>query len=133
MERLQAELEKHRQQRKELMGREERTLYTNISKAPKPTFVLARGEVSKPGEEVQPNGLRAIATASYRFDLTKEAGDLERRRKLAEWITSPHNPLFQRVIVNRLWHYHFGAGLVSTQATLVTTAAVQATLNCSTG
>ncbi len=114
VERLQAELEKHRQQRKELMGREERTLYTNISKAPKPTFVLARGEVSKPGEEVQPNGLRAIATASYRFDLTKEAGDPERRRKLAEWITSPDNPLFLRVIVNRLWHYHFGAGLVST-------------------
>ena len=33
---------------------------------------------------------------------------------LARWITSPANPLFSRVIVNRLWHHHFGIGLVHT-------------------
>jgi hypothetical protein len=33
---------------------------------------------------------------------------------LAEWITHPKNPLFARVIVNRLWNYHFGIGLVDT-------------------
>jgi len=33
---------------------------------------------------------------------------------MAEWITHPQNPLFSRIIVNRLWHYHFGVGLVDT-------------------
>jgi hypothetical protein len=37
-----------------------------------------------------------------------------RRRALAEWIASPDNPLTARVMVNRIWHYHFGRGLVST-------------------
>ncbi len=37
-----------------------------------------------------------------------------RRTKLAKWITEPTNPLTNRVIVNRIWQYHFGRGLVST-------------------
>src|SRR5439155_5146736 len=37
-----------------------------------------------------------------------------RRRALAEWIASPENPLTARVIVNRLWYWHFGRGIVST-------------------
>jgi hypothetical protein len=37
-----------------------------------------------------------------------------RRRALAEWITSPDNPLTARVIVNRMWYWHFGAGIVAT-------------------
>ncbi len=35
-----------------------------------------------------------------------------RRTELARWITSPDNPVAARVLVNRLWQYHFGAGLV---------------------
>lgn len=38
----------------------------------------------------------------------------ERRRALAEWITHPANPLTARVLVNRLWHHHFGQGIVAT-------------------
>ena len=38
----------------------------------------------------------------------------ERRRALAEWITHPANPLTARVLVNRLWHHHFGQGIVTT-------------------
>tara|TARA_B100000809_G_scaffold39244_1_gene34347 strand:+ start:3311 stop:6037 length:2727 start_codon:yes stop_codon:yes gene_type:complete len=36
------------------------------------------------------------------------------RRELADWIADPDNPLTARVMVNRIWHYHFGRGLVGT-------------------
>ena len=40
-----------------------------------------------------------------------------RRRALAEWIASPDNPLTARVMVNRIWYWHFGTGIVSTPGT----------------
>ena len=36
------------------------------------------------------------------------------RLELADWITDPKNPLTARVIVNRIWHWHFGQGIVAT-------------------
>ncbi len=36
------------------------------------------------------------------------------RRELADWIADPVNPLTARVMVNRVWHYHFGRGIVAT-------------------
>ena len=36
------------------------------------------------------------------------------RKEFALWLTSPHHPLTARVMVNRLWQWHFGAGIVST-------------------
>jgi hypothetical protein len=76
--------------------------------------VLARGDVRKAGEVVAPRGLPAIQTIESDFGLKPDAPDKERRAKLAHWITNPKNPLFARVIVNRVWHYHFGAGIVAT-------------------
>ena len=37
-----------------------------------------------------------------------------RRLALAEWLASPQNPLTARVLVNRVWHHHFGRGIVGT-------------------
>jgi hypothetical protein len=45
---------------------------------------------------------------------SSELSDAQRRIALAEWITSAKNPLTSRVIVNRIWHHHFGVGLVDT-------------------
>jgi len=41
-------------------------------------------------------------------------GTTGRRRALADWIASPGNPLTARVMVNRIWQYHFGRGIVAT-------------------
>ena len=76
--------------------------------------VLSRGDVRNGGETVAPRGLSAIQAIESDFGLAPDAADRERRLKLAHWITNPANPLFARVIVNRVWHYHFGAGIVST-------------------
>jgi hypothetical protein len=78
------------------------------------TFLLARGDVEKKRERVSAGGLSAIKTLSSDFGLDFDAPEAQRRLKLAEWIANPSNPLTARVLVNRVWHYHFGRGLVST-------------------
>jgi hypothetical protein len=70
--------------------------------------------VTEPGIEVAPGN---IPVPSFPGNLTKIApnsSDPERRTALAKWITAKENPLFARVIVNRIWHYHFGNGIVDT-------------------
>ncbi len=55
----------------------------------------------------------AVAVAGG-FELPPGTPEHERRLALADWIASEKNPLTARVAVNRIWHHHFGAGLVST-------------------
>ncbi|MCC6538647.1 MAG: DUF1553 domain-containing protein [Bryobacterales bacterium] len=76
--------------------------------------LLDRGSVTKPVEEVLPGALTAVAQLPPDFGLTPQSTDRERRLALADWIASPHNPLTARVMVNRVWAYHFGTGLVNT-------------------
>ena len=89
-------------------------VHTTVPKQPDAWYVLARGDFRQPVEEVTPRGIRALSGASSDWSLTRDSPEAERRKALAEWIADDDNPLTPRVLVNRLWGYHFGAGLVRT-------------------
>jgi hypothetical protein len=55
-----------------------------------------------------------VDQSSFAYMLAADSTESERRLTLARWITDPANPLTPRVLANRLWHYHFGTGIVST-------------------
>jgi hypothetical protein len=80
--------------------------------------VMIRGQYDSPGKVVQA-GFPSVVTghqkpATIRLDPFKRWPTRSRRMALAEWIASPNNPLTSRVMVNRLWHWHFGRGIVAT-------------------
>ena len=79
---------------------------------PRPIFVLSRGDVRQPGKEVGPGTLPVLPGAESSFHLPPDCDESARRAALAEWITDHRNPLTWRVIVNRVWQWHFGRGLV---------------------
>jgi len=78
------------------------------------TKVLIRGDVYKEGAEVRAGGIDTVGGPRGDFGLPADATDGQRRLALAKWITQANRPLLARVIVNRLWHYHFGIGIVET-------------------
>lgn len=76
-----------------------------------PIFLLERGDMQLPQEQVAPRVpgvLLPEGAPSWSPDVA------DRKTKLARWIASEQNPLTARVLANRIWHYHFGQGLVST-------------------
>ena len=78
-----------------------------------PFHIFLGGNPQKKGEKVVPRSLDVVKnSASYAFDA--EQTESLRRTALADWITRPLNPLTARVLANRLWHYHFGTGIVDT-------------------
>ena len=80
----------------------------------RPISILARGQVTKPIREVGPGTLAAISTLKGRFEVSLDQPEGARRAALANWIVDKKNPLTWRSIVNRVWQYHFGRGIVST-------------------
>jgi hypothetical protein len=78
------------------------------------THLLIRGDVESLGEPVTAGGLSAVKTISCELGTSQSTPEGERRLRLAEWIANPNNPLTARVMVNRIWHYHFGRGIVGT-------------------
>ncbi|HEX3314891.1 MAG TPA: DUF1553 domain-containing protein [Gemmataceae bacterium] len=88
-------------------------VYAVAPKAPEPTHLLVRGSLGQLGPLVTPGGVASLGPEAD-FKLDGKSTDAERRRALADWIASPKNPLFARVMVNRLWQHHFGIGLVDT-------------------
>lgn len=89
-------------------------VYAALSRNPGVSHLLRRGSVSAPAGVVKPGGLNAIQGVNGDLGLAADSPDRDRRVKFANWVTDSQNPLFARVIVNRLWHYHFGQGLVNT-------------------
>ncbi len=86
------------------------------------TYVLRRGDPNQKVEEAQPGFVQVLmrsADDERRWKQSPPAGARTsyRRQALAEWLTDVEHGaghLLARVIVNRLWYYHFGTGLVST-------------------
>lgn len=85
-----------------------------FTETPVRTHRLYRGEPKQQREPVAPDVLSVLGT----LELDVDAPDSQRRMKFAEWVASPENPLTARVLVNRLWHYVFGNGLVDTPSDL---------------
>lgn len=79
---------------------------------PRTIAVLHRGNVEAPGAEVQAGGLSVLKSLTSDFKLKDGADEGQRRAALAEWLTDSKNVLVRRSIVNRIWHYHFGKGIV---------------------
>jgi Protein of unknown function (DUF1553)/Protein of unknown function (DUF1549) len=85
------------------------------SPTPPTTHVLLRGAPGRPGAKVGPGVPHVVATKQPEF-LPPDSFTTRRRLSLANWIASPANPLTARVIVNRVWQWHFGHGLVRTES-----------------
>ena len=83
----------------------------DLSRESPRTYLPGRG--GKPAEEVHAGFLTALGGMDCP-EPAKESETTNRRKALAEWIASPENPLTARVMVNRVWQYHFGRGLVAT-------------------
>jgi mono/diheme cytochrome c family protein len=81
---------------------------------PRPIYILTRGSVLKPGKEVGPGALQAVRPLEAHFILPASHAERDRRAALARWVTDVRHPLTWRSIANRVWHYHFGRGLVET-------------------
>lgn len=71
--------------------------------------VLLRGDYNNAGEDA-PKGFPQILGGDEAPAITQGSGRLD----LAKWLTRPDHPLTSRVFVNRVWHWHFGEGLVRT-------------------
>jgi hypothetical protein len=79
---------------------------------PRPTFLLQRGDYTRPDEKagaLQPGVISAISAA-----FRTPPGEFHSRLDLARWLVSPENPLTPRVTMNRMWMRYFGRGIVET-------------------
>ena len=75
------------------------------------THILLRGSPGNRGEKVGPAVPAFLVDQQPEF-LVPDAFTSRRRLSLARWIVDKTNPLTSRVIVNRVWQWHFGQGLV---------------------
>ena len=91
-------------------GSPARAMVLNDSPNPTNPHVYIRGNPGRPGKPVPRRFLRVLSPGGEAKPFTEGSGRLE----LARSVVGPGNPLTPRVMVNRIWHEHFGAGLVTT-------------------
>jgi hypothetical protein len=85
------------------------------AKEPRPVHLLKRGDVKRPGRRNDTGGSGSRCPESLpKFGISDSKSEGERRAALAKWITNTNNLLTRRSIVNRVWAYHFGRGIVET-------------------
>jgi hypothetical protein len=89
----------------------EAMVYAGRFTAPEPTHRLHRGDPMQKRELIGPG---VLAELGPKLDIPENTTDAQRREAFARWVTDPANPLTARVIVNRLWQFHFGVGIVDT-------------------
>ena len=87
---------------------------TDLNATAPPTYILHGGSRLAPGDEVQPGFLSILDPSDAKITPPAGVNSTGRRSALAAWLTDPSNPLPARVMVNRIWHYHFGRGIVAT-------------------
>jgi hypothetical protein len=86
----------------------------DISGTAPPTYIHTRGDPYAKGEEVQPGFLSILDPGNPTITPPPGLNSTGRRTVLANWLVDPKNPLVARVMVNRIWQYHFGTGIVAT-------------------
>jgi mono/diheme cytochrome c family protein len=115
-----AEYAKLRREREELKKKplpsQEFALSVNhCAVKPEQTFVQIRGNAGANGKPVEPGFPEVFGVPDPRIpEVSKDARSSGRRTVLANWLASKENPLTARVLVNRVWQYHFGRGIVPT-------------------
>ena len=85
----------------------------NADDARGPFHIFLGGSPQKKGSEVVPTSL-SILSNDATYKLASDAPESDRRLAFANWLVHQDNPLTARVLANRLWHYHFGTGIVDT-------------------
>jgi hypothetical protein len=89
-------------------------VYAVLPRAPRPIHILRRGDVERKGKLVGPGALSLLPGLPSEFRLAHPGDEGSRRAALADWLTDDRNVLTWRSVVNRVWQYHFGRGLVDT-------------------
>ncbi len=78
------------------------------------THVAIRGDFRNPGDRVGPGFPTVLCEGRDLPEPSERPFVPQRRKALALWLTQPDHPLTARVMVNRMWAWHFGRGIVAT-------------------
>ncbi|MBI3412102.1 MAG: DUF1553 domain-containing protein [Planctomycetes bacterium] len=89
-------------------------VYSVLPIPPRPIHVLTRGDVERKGPVANPGSLSLLPGLEHHFKAPGSPVASSPRAALADWLTDDANVLTWRSIVNRVWQYHFGKGLVDT-------------------